>query len=145
MQKERIFELMHKNPGFFLATVDEGFPRVRGMFLYKADETGIVFHTGSMKDVYCQIVKNANVELCFLDVVQNIQIRVSGTLEIVEDRNLKDEISNHPSRIFLQDWRSSGSLEDFYSTFIVLRMKDGKAKVWTMETNFAPKEEIALY
>jgi len=49
MTKEQIFEVMNGNLGFHLATVENGEPRVRGMMLYKADETGIVFHTGDFK------------------------------------------------------------------------------------------------
>lgn len=145
MQKEQIYELMNNNVGFALATIDRGMPRARYMMLYKAGDEGIIFHTSAIKDVYKQIAENPKVELCFHDAAKNIQVRVSGTLEIVNDNELKDEISNHPSRTFLQPWKQSGSLEDFYSSFMVLRMRDGKAVVWTMETNLAPKSEIELY
>jgi len=145
MQKEQIFELMNNNPTFSLATIDGETPKVRHMLLYKADKQGIIFHTGIVKEVYAQILKNPSVELCFHDVSRNIQVRVSGTLEIVDDNALKDEISNHPSRTFLQAWKQSGTLEDFYNSFIVFRMRDGRAVTWTMETNFAPKNEIALF
>ena len=144
MNREEIFELMNNNLAFYLGTVEEGEPRVRGMMLYKADETGIVFHTGAFKDVYKQILSNPHAQLCFIDPVKNIQVRVRGTLEIVDDPALKDEISNHPTRGFVKAWRESGPLEDFYNSFIVLRMKSGFANVWTFDKNFAPKEDIAL-
>lgn len=145
MEKGQIFELMNRNPAFSLATVDGNLPRVRNMLLYKADAEGIIFHSSIVKDLYKQITANPNVELCFRDDARNIQVRISGSLEIVDNNDLKDEISNHPSRAFLQGWRSSGSLQDFYDSFVVFRMKDGKAVVWTMETNFAPKKEIDLF
>ncbi len=144
MKKEEIFELMRKNPVFHLATIDDGKPRCRAMLLYSADENGIVFHTGAMKDVFKQISKNSNVELCFNDFKNNIQVRVSGKLEEVVDNAYKDEICAHPSRAFLKPWRESGPLKDFYSTFKVFRLKNGKATIWTMETNFAPKTEVLL-
>jgi len=97
-----------------------------------------------MKDVFKQISKNPNVELCFNDYKNNVQSRVSGKLEEVEDNAYKDEICAHPSRAFLKPWRESGPLENFYSTFKEFRLKNGKAIVWTMETNFAPKVEILL-
>jgi len=114
------------------------------MFLYKADENGIIFHSGSMKAVHEQISENPKVELCFNDFKNGIQVRVSGPLEILEDNALKDEIYNHPTRGFLKPWRDAGKFGDFYSTFKVYRLKGGKASVWTMPANFDPKEEIVL-
>lgn len=142
MTKKEIFQLMRENPAFFLATVDEDQPRVRGMLLYKADENGIIFHTGIMKDVYNQVVKNPKVELCFNG--KDTQVRVSGQLEIVDDNSIKDEISNHPTRQFLKPWRESGELGDFYKAFVVFRLKNGVATKWTIQNNFKPKELIQL-
>lgn len=144
MTKQEIIEFINQNPVIFLATAEGSQPRVRGMMLYKADESGIVFHSGTMKDVYRQVVNNPKVELCFNDFKKGVQVRVSGELEIVDDNNLKDEICEHPTRQFLKAWRESGSLADFYNTFVVFRLKSGKATTWTMETNFAPKEYIQL-
>ena len=144
MEKQELFDLMNNNVGFHLATVDGDKPRVRGMMLYKADADGIVFHTGTFKDLYKQVVANPNAELCFFDSERNIQVRVSGVLDMVDDNGLKDEISNHPSRVFLQPWKNSVTPEDFYDSFIVFRMRNGRAVVWTMETNLAPKQVIEL-
>jgi pyridoxamine 5'-phosphate oxidase len=144
MNKKEIFDLISANPGFHLATVEGDQPRCRGMFLFRADENGIIFHSATMKAVHHQIVANPKVELCFNDYKNGVQARVSGKLEIVEDNALKDEICAHPSRQFLKPWRESGKLSDFYKTFKVYRLKGGKAVVWTMATNFAPKEEIDL-
>ena len=144
MTKEQLFELMNSNLGFHLATVENGEPRVRGMMLYKADETGIVFHTGGFKDVYKQIIANPNVQMCFNDMAKGIQVRVRGRLEEVMDTDLKDEISNHPTRAFLKKLRENSPLEEFYNSIRVFRMKNGIANVWTFNTNFAPKKDIQL-
>jgi pyridoxamine 5'-phosphate oxidase len=144
MNKKEILEFITANPAFHLATVEGDQPRCRGMFLFSADEKGIVFHSGTMKAVHHQIEKNPKVELCFNDLQKGVQVRVAGKLEIVEDKALKDEICAHPTRQFLKAWRESGTLDNFYNTFKVYRLKGGRAVVWTMETNFAPKEEIAL-
>ena len=144
MQKAQIFEIINKNPVFFLATTEGGEPRVRGMMLYKADEAGIVFHSGPFKDVYKQIVKNPNVQMCFYDAAQNIQIRVRGALELSDDPALKEEIAAHPTRAFMQGWKVGKTKEEFYKMFGVFRLKHGKANVWTFQTNFAPKEDILL-
>ena len=67
MTKQDVFKLMNENPVFYLATLDGDEPRVRGMLLYKADEMGILFHSGTMKEVYNQVFKSPNVQLCFND------------------------------------------------------------------------------
>lgn len=145
MNKEQIFEILNKNPAFFLATTDGNEPRVRAMFLYKADESGIVFHTGPFKDVYRQITKNPNVQMCFYDQTQNIQIRVRGMLELISTDALKEEISSHPSRMFMQSWKANcETKQDFYNMFDVFCLKNGLANIWTFEMNFVPKEDIAL-
>lgn len=144
MNKQEIFNLMNKNPIFFLATTEGDQPRVRGMLLYKADESGIIFHTGTMKDLYNQVVNINKVELCFNDYKEGVQIRVRGELEIVQDNNLKDEIAQHPSREFLKPWREQQDLQTFHEQFVVFRLKNGIAVKWTMADNFAPKNEIQL-
>lgn len=144
MRKEQIYELMNENPAFFLATVDGGVPRVRGMLLYHAGQDGILFHTGTMKDVYSQILACPNAELCFLDQKSGAQVRVSGSLELVDDRALKEEIVAHPSRAFLRTWQNDDELEHFYESLAVFRMQNGKAKLWTMQTNFDAAPELLL-
>jgi len=54
---------MIKNPVFHLATIDDGKPRC----------SYVVFHTDTMKDVFKQISKNPNFELCFKDYKNNVQ------------------------------------------------------------------------
>lgn len=142
MNKVEIFELLNSNPAFHLATVEGNQPRVRGMLLYKADEDGIVFHTALSKDLYTQVMNNSKVELCFNN--GGTQVRVTGELEIVEDRDLKDEIRNHPSRIFMKPWLESGQVKDFYKEIIVFRLKEGTAVIWTLDKNFDKKVIIQL-
>lgn len=144
MTKEEIFALMQANPAFHLATVEGDQPRVRAVFLYRADEEGIVFHTGAMKDLYRQIEAHPKVELCFNDNQNGVQVRVAGTMEQIRDKAYKDELASHPTREFIRRWRAAGLLKDFYNDFIVYRLKHGKAVTWTMQTNFAPKEYISL-
>lgn len=138
MQKEQLFQLMNENPAFHLATMDGDQPRVRGMLLYRADEDGIIFHTASTKDVYKQIQANPKVELCFQG--QGIQVRVSGTLERIDDENLRNEIYQHPTRKFLQAWKEQG----VDSILEIFRLKNGTAVTWTMDTNFEEKKPVQL-
>lgn len=113
-------------------------PRVRGMLMFRADENGIVFHTGEMKDLYAQISANPKAELCFFG--NGVQIRVSGVLERSEDPVLREEIYAHPSRGFLRTWKEKG----IDSQLLIYVLKNGTAVTWTMETNFSKKEPILL-
>lgn len=140
MKKAELLEFMNANPIFHLATVEGDKPHVRGMLLYRADENGIVFNTGKIKDMYKQLTENPNVEMSFTNgIFENlIQVRVSGVVEPVEDLDLKKEIVQ--KRDFLKPWVE----EVGYSELAVFRVRGGVATVWTMATNIAPKEYIKL-
>lgn len=138
MNKQEIYELMNQNVGFYLATVDEDQPHVRGMMLFRADENGIIFHTASTKDVYKQIMENPKAELCFN--ANGIQIRVTGTLEVMHDEKIREEIFAHPTRKFLQAWKENG----IDNLLEVLIMRNCEAITWTMQSNFEPKKPIKI-
>jgi uncharacterized pyridoxamine 5'-phosphate oxidase family protein len=144
MDKKEIFEILNSNPVFHLATCEGDCPHTRGMLLYKADENGIVFHTGSMKDLYSQIKANPNAEMCFFDAKQNIQVRISGKLEEITGISYKDEIMNHPSRQFVKAWKDNNVFKDFYNDFKVFVLKNGTATTWSFASNFAPKDKVYL-
>ena len=145
MQKQQIFEMLNKNPVFFLATAEGDAPHVREMLLYKANKEGIVFQTGPHKELHSQLLKNPKVELCFHNAALNTQVRVKGEVEILDDIGLKTEIANHPTRAFMQQWKASCATdEEFYNMFSVFRLKNGIANIWTFQSNFAPKEYIKL-
>ncbi len=140
MNKSEIFEFLNAYPVFHLATVEDGKPHVRGMLLYRADENGIVFHTGKMRDLHKQLTENPIVEMSFNNGSDEnlIQIRVSGTVELIEDIKLKKEIVEE--REFLKPLVE----EMGYDFLAVYRMKNGTASVWAMKTNLSPKEVIEL-
>ena len=129
MTTSEIFELISKNPVFH---------RVRGMLLFRADENGIIFHTASTKDVYRQIMENPKAEMCFS--CGEVQIRVTGILELSENPALREEIFAHPTRKFLQAWKDNG-IDNLMQVFV---MKNCTATTWTMATNFEPKKTINL-
>jgi len=140
MNKKEIIDFLNANPIFHLATVDGDKPHVRGMLLYRADENGIVFNTGKVKDLYRQLTVNPNVEMAFSNnIFENlIQVRVTGRVEAVEDLDLKKEIVQ--KREFLKPWVDQVG----YDSLLVYVVKKGVATVWTMATNTAPKEYIEL-
>jgi len=140
MDKSELLVFLNANPVFHLATVEGSKPHVRGLLLYRAEENGILFHTGKMKDLHWQLTVNPNVEMSFNNGKFDdlIQIRISGVVELIEDLVLKKEIVQ--KREFLKPWVE----RDGYESLAVYRLKNGKAAIWTMKTNFAPKEFIEL-
>lgn len=140
MNRTEIFEFLNANPVFHLATIEGSMPRVRGMLLYSADENGIVFHTGKMRDLHKQLTENPNVEMGFNNGSDEnlIQIRVSGTVQLVENLDLKKEIVQ--KREFLKPFVEHMG----YEPLAVYRLKNGTATIWTMKANLAPKEVVEL-
>ena len=138
MTKQEIFEFVTKSPVFALATAQDNRPHVRYMMLYRADENGIIFSTGCDKDVHKQLTENPQVELCFLNQETNMQVRIEGTVEMLEDLELKKQIvADFP---FLKEWIDS----EGYDVLITYALKNARAAIWTMETNFQPKQYIQL-
>ena len=90
MDKKEILAFITANPVGFLATAEGNKPHVRAMGTYQADENGIIFSMQSAKDVYKQLVKNPEIEVCYW--ANNIQIRVNGKVQPITDMALKKEI-----------------------------------------------------
>ena len=138
MTKEQILEFVTKNPVFSLATSDGNQPHVRLIMLYRADEDGIIFCTGRDKDVNKQLSQNPAAEMCFFNSDQSCQIRIEGAVEMLDDLELKMQIVEQFT--FLKPWVES----EGYEILIPFSLKNGKAVVWTMETNLEPKQYVQL-
>jgi uncharacterized pyridoxamine 5'-phosphate oxidase family protein len=138
MTKSEVFDFIRNNPVFALGTVEAGQSRVRMIMMYRADENGIIFNTGENKDLYKQLQSEPDVEMCFYNPKENKQIRISGAVEELEDIELKKQVVRDWP--FLKEWVD----KEGYDVLVVYRLKAGKATVWTMETNFKPKEYIQL-
>lgn len=139
MTQTEIFEFLNKNPVVYLATCEGNKPHVRGMFMYRCDSEGIIFHTGKTKDLHKQLERNCEVELCSFSQQENKQVRVSGKMEQVKDESLKKKIVE--DRPFMKPWIEKYGL----GVLTVWKITQAVAIVWTMETNFAPKNYIKLY
>ena len=138
MKKEEIIAFINANLACHLATAEGDQPHVRGMRAYRADENGVLFHTGRTKDLYRQIVANPLVEICFFNQQNNMQIRVKGKAVIKNDDALKKEIV--AARPFLKPWVEKAGLD----VLVVFQVVDCAACIWTFETNFVPKEYIKI-
>jgi len=140
MTQKELFDFINKNMSCTLATCVDNKPHVRWMWMYRADEKGIIFHTGVMRDVYKQLQANPNIELCFYngDPQNMIQIRISGIAVQENDEKLKEEIiSNRP---FLKPVIAQHG----YEVIAVFRVQNMMATIWSMSKNLAPKEVIEI-
>ena len=140
MTQDEIFEFINKNMSCTLATSIDNKPYVRGMWMYRADKNGIIFHTGVMRDLYKQLKTNPNIELCFhnADPENLMQVRVNGTAIQENDAKLRDEIISE--RPFLKPIVAQHGQD----SVAVFRVKDMKASVWTMAKNLEPKEYVEI-
>ena len=138
MDKSGILAFLNANRTCHLATLEGDKPHVRAIGIHKANEDGIIFQSYTIKDIHKQLCENPKVELCFNNYKDSIQIRVSGAVEFVEDKALKDEVI--AKRPFLKPLVE----KEGYDIVTIYRLRKGIATVWTSETNFAPKTYIEL-
>ncbi len=137
MNKEEILKFINENTNCYLATLEDNQPRLRGMRLYSCDAAGILFQTWTLKDLHKQLIKNPEAEICFNG--PGLQIRVRGKMELVDDLALKKEVAE--KRPFMKPIIETRGGWDIVALW---RLKNGKAFVWTMPTNFEPKTYIQL-
>ena len=138
MIKEEILAFINQNPVFFLATQEGRQPRVRGMMIVEADENGLLFSTSKQKDVYRQLSEHPQVELCFFNAAETKQVRVTGTVEITEDLEVKKKVvSRFPFLKPMVDQEGWDILAAYY-------LRRGLAHVWTMEANLESKRYVEL-
>jgi len=136
--KDEILKFLKENRLCFMATVEGNRPRVRAMDTYRADDNGIIYYTNKQKDVYKQITKNPEVEVCYHDANKSTIIRVSGRMETVEDLELKKEIME--TLPFLK----AAYEKDNYGNMAVCRLRNGKASIFSMKDMAAPKILVDL-
>ena len=137
MDKHEILKYLNDCKIFFLATAEGDTPHLRGLFLHKADESGISFTTAKFRDLYKQLKANPKVELCFTQ--DKSSIRVSGrVVELDDDLDLKKEIV--AARPFMNAWIAAAG----YSPMAVFKVVDCVATTWSFDKTLEPKTYIPL-
>lgn len=136
MNKSEILEFCNANRVAYLATLEDGAPRVRAMGIYRIGEDGIIIQTFKFKDVYKQMSASPDVELDFHSMKDGMQVRIRGKVKPLDDIELKKQVLEE--RPNLKKFVSSP--EDV-GLFL---LKNGVAHVWTMATNADPKVFIDL-
>jgi pyridoxamine 5'-phosphate oxidase len=131
MNKNELIAFLKANPIAYLATVENGSPRVRAMAVYKIEEDGILIQTWKSKDLGKQLNLNPEAELCFNNHEAGFQVRVRGVFELVEDpETIRQSLADRP---FLKQFVEKGE------EIALFRMKEGLAHTWNMASNFEPK------
>ena len=128
----------NETPVCYLATMDGNQPRVRALGFWFANDKGVNFQFGAMKDTYGQLQANRKVEACFWQPGEatGTMMRVAGEVEFLDDQELKKKVLE--DRPFLKEF---GMTFD-HPGLIIFRITKGEAYFWTMKTNFEPKKFI---
>jgi len=136
MNKKEVLEFLNANRTSHLATVEEGAPRVRAIGILKADDDGILFQTWKSKELSKQLDQNPDVEFCFNNYEERVQIRVRGKVVPVEDPAVKGKVLEERPRFrkLIEDGQGMA----------IYSLKNGLAHIWTFRKNFEPKTFINL-
>lgn len=140
----QLLSIANQNPVCHLATVENEQPRVRGMHMWYADETGFYFHTASCKQLAKQIVDNPKVEIAFYKPSENpmemMAVRVSGKVEILNTKEYEQRL--YKERPWLNDIGNAPEGTEL----VVFRVSNGEAFLWdlskTMYEDNIPRQKI---
>lgn len=134
----QVLQFANQNPNSWFATSEDDQPRVRGMFMWFADETGFYYHTGDSKSIYKQIVKNPKVEAAFIRNVDKPDfecLRVTGIAEIINDKELESRLLQE--RPWLQNNIENAGVD---TGLVIFRIVKGSAYIWSMANNLKESE-----
>jgi len=129
----QILSFANQNPSCHLATVEGNQPRVRGLLMWFADETGFYFHTASTKQLSKQLQINPKVEVAFLKSTDNpaemASMRLNGIAEFVEDKALEERLLTE------RPWLNGIENVVPGSQLVIFKIVNGDAHIWDMSTN----------
>lgn len=136
MDYTEVLTFVKQNPYCSLATIDGDTPRVRMMLSVFFDDGRIYFTTGAVKAIYGQLVKNPKAEFCYMAKDYSRMLRITAEMEFVDDRAKKQKLIEE-----------KGYLKGFSADdpdFILMRMKNGRARFWTLKDNLREKHLEAI-
>ncbi len=88
---QEVKTLLQTNRSGFLATVDDGQPRVRPFQFQFEDQGKFFFCTAKNKDVYKQLQAVPSVEFAATSPAM-VTVRLRGSVEFSDDRSVKERI-----------------------------------------------------
>jgi pyridoxamine 5'-phosphate oxidase len=129
----QILSFANQNPACHLATVEGDQPRVRGLLMWYADETGFYFHTASTKRLPKQLQVNPKVEVAFLKPTDNPTemeaMRLNGVAKILIDKSLEERLLTE--RPWLREFEKIAP----DSRPVIFKISKGEAYIWNMSVN----------
>jgi uncharacterized pyridoxamine 5'-phosphate oxidase family protein len=95
---EEVIKFLRENRLGFLASVDNGKPKVRPWGFMFEEKGKFYFCTNTTKDVYKQLKKTPYIEFSCTNKEFNTWLRLSGQITFSDDRKIKEKIfeSNDP-------------------------------------------------
>ncbi|MFH1646485.1 MAG: pyridoxamine 5'-phosphate oxidase family protein [Chloroflexota bacterium] len=118
----------NENTTCFVATMDGDQPRVRGLAMLYADDTGFYFNTEATKNFGKQLKANQKVEVCYF--CKGRSMRVTGKVEFIDDLAIRKRFLE--ARPFLKDIGVKGPEDPL---LVVFAIRKGEAFFWTMADN----------
>jgi uncharacterized pyridoxamine 5'-phosphate oxidase family protein len=88
---KEVIDFLNENRNGFMATVEDGKPRVRPWGFMFEENGRLYFCTSSAKDVYRQMVNTPHVEFSMMNS-GNAWIRISGGITFTEDQECKARV-----------------------------------------------------
>ena len=125
MNRQGVLDFVRNNSLSFMGTVDHGEPRVRGMETPYVDDEGVVFCTGTHKDVCRQLLANGVVELAYWSQEVGMMLRLRGTMIPVDSLDLKKHIVE-TTFTFLQPVVAQHG----YESLALFRLSGGEYRTW---------------
>jgi pyridoxamine 5'-phosphate oxidase len=121
-------EFANQHPNCFVATIDGDRPRVRGLRMWHADESGFHFVSHPHKNIIRQLFINPNIEVCFYkqgDVHSDAEmLRISGRARFLNDEHLewqRVEGSDYEER-----WKEASKKQNM----VIFKIIAGEAYIW---------------
>lgn len=126
MKRDEVLEFVRTCSTSFMATVENGEPRVRAMETPHVDGNGLTFCTGSTKDVCLQLMADPSVELCYWNDEKPLQIRIRGRMERLFDPDLLKHIVNTRFTFLQPVVERSG-----WDALALFRLSGGEVRTWS--------------
>lgn len=141
MDLHDVIAFANEHSACWLATASpDGVPHVRGMWMWFADEQGLVFHTGSTKSVAQELSANPRVEVAFFDpgsgqVGSGRMLRVAGRVQLLDDPELQTRLLAERSWLHGELGANPGV------ELVVFRVRECVAHLWSMAANLHEREQ----
>lgn len=124
-----VVQFLNESPIVYFSTIGvDGKPKVRPFQFMLAEEGKVFFCTSNQKDVFSEIEKNKNIELCTMNS-KNEWIRINGKVVFSNDMKIKEKVLNS-SELVKNIYKSADN-----KIFEVFYIADAKATIYDFSGN----------